>query len=136
MNNKNYTYQNTLSYIKVLKRFLPKEIVIDENKEYAIEEMYNSIISDFSDEKMFRIQTAAGLLESKLLAKKEIERLEIVKQQYETFLRSMLCNFYIGRMEDAKAIFDKWDETVEIMSGFFGIFGENYEDNLTFSLRK
>ena len=123
MENSTYDfYQNTFSYIQVLKEFIPNEF--NENVECAISEMYNNLLSSFSYDKILEIREVSGRLENELLKMDEKIRNEYASLLYGTYVKSMLYNYYNKNDLGVKLLFERFDGVIKNMTRY-----ENMNNN-------
>lgn len=116
-------YSNTLSYFKVLKRFLPEEI--NEAKEELIHEICNYLFPSLDEVRIMEMQLASGLLENRLLQLPKDQRSNCANELYGLYAKPIIYSYCNGDFGLANYFFDNFDVRVKEISGFKGLYGEN-----------
>lgn len=120
-------YDNTASYVKYIMKLLEKE---DTLENIIVKEIYNGILNTYDDEKakdtINKNAMLYGLLENKILSINGKEKIKLLDELYNGFIKGMFHNYANGDLDSVKYFFDRMQERVIEVTGSGKIF-ENME---------
>ena len=130
-------YDDIASYYKfIMQRVEDKDTL----KQVIVKEIFNGILSsldkDLLEIKAKEILYSTALLENKLLSMISDERKIIIDTLYDNYILSMIYSYQNGDLDLVKMIFSYMHDKVMEISGYYGIFGDNYANSDFASMRK
>ena len=116
-------YNEMYSFIRVIMEVLSKKDTVED---LTVSEIFNSETSDMEEEDIIALYVYSSLFENKLLMMDEEKRISLAKSLYETYIRTMIYEFSCGNFEIIDKIYNLFSERIKVLSGFYGIYGDEY----------
>jgi hypothetical protein len=120
-------YDYILSYYKLV---MQKVEIKGSLKQVIVKEIFNGILNcldkDSLEIKLKEIFYSTALLENKLIQMNNDERKIVVKELYDNYILPMIYSYQNGDLDLVKMLFVYMHDKIMEISGYYGIFGENY----------